>query len=557
MVAYYTFLLAPLILVLLASTGAASTPAFNTLSARSHAVLTSSCRNARHPDLCYSSVAAAPAAAQMATQKDVIKASLNVTCTSVQRNMIAIRNLIAIRKDLTPRARSALQDCLVTMDESLDELHVALADLDDYPKKKKKSLYKHADDLKTLLSAAMTNQETCLDGFSHDDHEKEVRKSLETGPVRVEKMCGNALGMVVNMTATDINAANGVSREEEESKSASSNGAWPDWIKAGDRRLLQASTVAADVVVASDGSGKYKTVSEAVAAAPKKSSKRYVIRIKAGVYKENVDVPKDKTNIMFVGDGRTTTVITGSKNVADGSTTFNSATVVAVGQGFLARDITFQNTAGPSKHQAVALRVGADLAAFYRCDFLAYQDTLYVHSNRQFFHSCLVVGTVDFIFGNSAAVFQNCDIHARRPNSGQKNMLTAHGRTDPNQNTGIVIQKCRIGATSDLQAVKGSFGTYLGRPWKQYARTVIMQSTISDVVHPTGWHEWDGNFALDTLFYGEHKNTGAGAATNSRVKWKGHKVITSDTEAAAFTAGRFIAGGSWLASTTFPFSLGL
>ncbi|CAI0540081.1 unnamed protein product [Linum tenue] len=546
----YAFLLAPLLLLL--TSAAASQPASNTLSGRRHAVIASSCSNARHPDLCYSSLAAAPvAAAQMTTQKDVIKASLNVTCAAVQRNMAAIKKLIATRKDLTPRARAAMQDCLVTMDESLDELHVALADLDDYPKQK--SLYKHADDLKTLLSAAMTNQESCLDGFSHDDHEKEIRKSLETGPVRVEKMCGNALGMVVNMTETDI-AANGVSREEEE---RSSNGAWPEWMKAGDRRLLQASTVTADVVVAADGSGKYRKVSEAVAAAPKKSTKRYVIRIKAGVYRETFEVPKDKTNIMFVGDGRTTTIITGSKNVVDGSTTFNSATVAVVGQGFLARDITFQNTAGPSKHQAVALRVGADLAAFYRCDFLAYQDTLYVHSNRQFFHSCIVVGTVDFIFGNSAAVFQNCDIHARRPNSGQKNMLTAHGRTDPNQNTGIVIQKCRIGATSDLQAVKGSFGTYLGRPWKQYARTVIMQSTISDIVHPTGWHEWDGNFALDTLFYGEHKNTGAGAATNGRIKWKGHKVIASDTEAAGFTAGRFIAGGSWLASTTFPFSLGL
>ncbi|GFP92500.1 pectinesterase/pectinesterase inhibitor 3, partial [Phtheirospermum japonicum] len=51
--------------------------------------------------------------------------------------------------------------------------------------------------------------------------------------------------------------------------------------------------------------------------------------------------------------------------------------------------------------------------------------------------SALIAGTVDFIFGNGAAVLQNCDIHARRPNSGQRNMVTAQGRTDPNQNTGI------------------------------------------------------------------------------------------------------------------------
>lgn len=231
--------------------------------------------------------------------------------------------------------------------------------------------------------------------------------------------------------------------------------------------------------------------------------------------------------------------------------------VAAVGERFLARDITFQNTAGPSKHQAVALRVGSDLSAFYECDVLAYQDTLYVHSNRQFFINCLVAGTVDFIFGNAAAVFQDCDIHARRPGPGQKNMVTAQGRTDPNQNTGIVIQKCRIGATSDLQPVKSSFPTYLGRPWKEYSRTVIMQSSISDVIDPAGWHIWDGTFALNTLFYGEYQNKGAGAGTSKRVTWKGYKVITSASEAGTYTPGSFLAGSSWLGSTGFPYSLGL
>ncbi|KAF7813965.1 pectinesterase [Senna tora] len=260
---------------------------------------------------------------------------------------------------------------------------------------------------------------------------------------------------------------------------------------------------------------------------------------------------------MFVGDGRGSTIITASRNVVDGSTTFNSATVAVVGERFLARDITFQNAAGPSKHQAVALRVGADLSAFYRCNMIAYQDTLYVHSNRQFFVGCFIAGTVDFIFGNAAAVLQDCDIHARRPNPSQKNMVTAQGRTDPNQNTGIVIQKCRIGATQDLEAVKSSFPTYLGRPWKEYSRTVVMQSSISDVIDPAGWFPWDGNFALNTLYYGEYKNTGTGAGTSKRVNWKGFKVITSTSEAQSFTPGSFISGSSWLPSTGFPFTLGL
>ncbi|KAI3711936.1 hypothetical protein L1987_70485 [Smallanthus sonchifolius] len=54
---------------------------------------------------------------------------------------------------------------------------------------------------------------------------------------------------------------------------------------------------------------------------------------------------------MFLGSGRDSTIITANRSVAGGTTTFNSATVAAVGAGFLARDITFQNTAGPSGHK--------------------------------------------------------------------------------------------------------------------------------------------------------------------------------------------------------------
>ncbi|KAF2304233.1 hypothetical protein GH714_028766 [Hevea brasiliensis] len=130
-----------------------------------------------------------------------------------------------------------------------------------------------------------------------------------------------------------------------------------------------------------------------------------------------------------------------------------------VGDGYMARVITFENIAGPSKNQAVALRVGSGQSAFYRCDVIAYQDTLYIHTLRQFYVKCIIIGSVDFIFGNAAAVFQDCDIHARRPNP-----VTAQGREDPIQNPGIVIQNCRIGATQDLLAVQDSFQSYLGGP---------------------------------------------------------------------------------------------
>ncbi|KAK8513700.1 hypothetical protein V6N13_002428 [Hibiscus sabdariffa] len=521
-----------------------------------HSIIKSSCGATLYPELCFSTISSArDAKAKIKNPKDVIELSLNLTISAIQSNYLSIKKLISTRgKSLTKREVTALRDCLELADDTLDELFKSEQDLVEYPNFNK-SISQHADDLKSLLSAAMTNQDTCLDGFSYNSADRKVRQAIIDGQVHVFQMCSNALSMITNLTDTEMASKGHPSsgrqlKEQDETE-------WPEWLSAGDRRLLQATTVTPNVTVAADGSGDFRTVSEAVAAAPERSTRRYIIKIKAGVYRENVDVPRRKSNLMFVGDGRVNTIITASRNVVDGSTTFNSATVAAVGDGFLARDITFQNTAGPSKHQAVALRVGSDFSAFYRCDMLAYQDTLYVHSLRQFYSGCFIAGTVDFIFGNAAAVFQDCDIHARRPNPNQRNMVTAQGRDDPNQNTGIVIQKCRIGATRDLEAVKANFSTYLGRPWKEYSRTVIMQTFISDIIHPDGWFPWNGNFALDTLTYREYQNTGPGADTSNRVTWKGYSVITNASEARRYTARNFIDGANWLSATGFPFFLDL
>jgi pectinesterase len=72
----------------------------------------------------------------------------------------------------------------------------------------------------------------------------------------------------------------------------------------------------------------------------------------------------------------------------------------------------------------------------------------------------------------------------------QNNCFTAQGRADPNQNTGISIQNCTVSAVANLDLVKISFQTLLGRPWKQYSRTVYIDSYIDDVVEPAGCLEW-------------------------------------------------------------------
>ncbi|XP_042986820.1 probable pectinesterase/pectinesterase inhibitor 7 [Carya illinoinensis] len=296
------------------------------------------------------------------------------------------------------------------------------------------------------------------------------------------------------------------------------------------------------VIVCQNGGGNFTTINDAILAAPNNTNSSdgyFLIYVTAGVYQEYVSIPKNKRYLLMIGDGINRTIITGNRSVDDGWTTFNSATFAVVAPGFVAVDITIRNTAGPTKHQAAALRSGADMSTFYSCSFEGYQDTLYTHSLRQFYRECDIYGTVDFIFGNAAVVLQNCNIYPRLPMSGQFNTITAQGRTDPNQSTGISVHNCRIRAANDLDASDGTNQTYLGRPWKEYSRTVYMQSFMDSLINPAGWHEWSGSFALNTLYYAEYGNRGPGSETANRVTWPGYHVIDG-ADAANFTVSFFL-----------------
>ncbi|KAM6602097.1 hypothetical protein CsatA_021706 [Cannabis sativa] len=533
-----------LVLVLISFVAIISTTffAFNSIKTTSftpYSLASHVCDNSIEKESCLSMVLSTAArSSQISSSHNKIHHLLNTflqKTTPQITEALNIANVVSRQiNTMSPTDRAALNDCVDLLDISRERVTDSIT-----------SLYSHSyDDAHAWLSAVLTNHATCLDGLEEGS---DIRTIMEPKLKELISRARTSLSLIVSVKPVEELLEEPLNGDE-----------FPTWVKAGDRRLLESSgnAIKANIVVAKDGSGKFKTINEAVAAVPDKSTSRFVIYVKKGVYKEKVEIGKNKKNVMLVGDGMDATIITGSLNVVDGSTTFNSATVVAVGDGFIAQDIGFQNTAGPEKHQAVALRVGADQTVINRCRIDAYQDTLYAHTNRQFYRDSSITGTVDFIFGNAAVVFQNCKLIVRKPMKGQKNMVTAQGREDPNQNTGTSIQKCDIIASSDLEPVKAQFPSYLGRPWKMYSRTVVMQSNIGDVIVPAGWFEWAGDFALKTLYYGEYLNTGPGAGTSKRVKWAGYRVMSA-AEAQKFTVAQLIQGGVWLKSTGVTFSEGL
>nr|Q43043.1 RecName: Full=Pectinesterase; Short=PE; AltName: Full=Pectin methylesterase; Flags: Precursor [Petunia integrifolia]AAA33714.1 pectinesterase [Petunia integrifolia subsp. inflata] len=325
------------------------------------------------------------------------------------------------------------------------------------------------------------------------------------------------------------------------------------------RRLLQISNAKPNATVALDGSGQYKTIKEALDAVPKKNTEPFIIFIKAGVYKEYIDIPKSMTNVVLIGEGPTKTKITGNKSVKDGPSTFHTTTVGVNGANFVAKNIGFENTAGPEKEQAVALRVSADKAIIYNCQIDGYQDTLYVHTYRQFYRDCTITGTVDFIFGNGEAVLQNCKVIVRKPAQNQSCMVTAQGRTEPIQKGAIVLQNCEIKPDTDYFSLSPPSKTYLGRPWKEYSRTIIMQSYIDKFIEPEGWAPWNiTNFGRDTSYYAEYQNRGPGAALDKRITWKGFQKGFTGEAAQKFTAGVYINNDeNWLQKANVPYEAGM
>ncbi|MGQ8366749.1 pectinesterase family protein [Glaciecola sp. 1036] len=275
------------------------------------------------------------------------------------------------------------------------------------------------------------------------------------------------------------------------------------------------------LTVAKDGTGDYQTIQDAINATKTFPWHDITIKVKNGVYNEKVNLYAWNTRVKLVGESRENTIIRYNdhfKKINLGrNSTFHTYTLRVAGNDFTAANLTIENTAGPVG-QAVALHVEADRAAFYNVSIKGFQDTVYVagEGHRSYFKDCHIEGTVDFIFGGGTAVFEDCNIHSLRSNT----YVTA-ASTPENQTFGLVFNNCHFTATDKVSDV------YLGRPWRQFAKTMIINSQLDKHIHPVGWHNWDNENNEETVEYKEANNSGQGAKSDSRVTWT--KVLMPET----------------------------
>lgn len=290
------------------------------------------------------------------------------------------------------------------------------------------------------------------------------------------------------------------------------------------------------IVVARDGTGEFRNISEAIEVCRAFMDYHKVIYVKRGTYKEKLEIPTHLTNIEICGEDALTTIITwddhanimmpsaydpiaierhptaDTQHPTPGNYhpigTFRTFTLKVCGSDITLKNITIENNSA-RLGQAVALHTEGDRLRFIGCRFLGHQDTVYTGrgGTRLLFRDCYIEGTTDFIFGPSTAWFENCTIKSKADS-----YITA-ASTPADVEYGYVFNRCRLIADEGVTKV------YLGRPWRPYAYTLFMNCTLGSHIVPAGWENWRNPDNEKTARYAEYNNSGEGANTKQRVAW--------------------------------------
>ncbi|CAN6458513.1 unnamed protein product [Victoria cruziana] len=509
------------------------------------AAIHQACKATRFPSTCEKALAGSELPAGKPSAVDLIKAAMDATAAPLQSATSTSQSILdSARDDLN--LITVASKCLFALGNSTYRIGMSASS---------DSIRERIRDVRAWLSVALSSLSGCHSALKGFNTTAQVGSAVDL-LASLTVLTSNALSLAFAFDRFGNSMDSWVPPQtERDGLFASPSQVRGVGSSAGSQRGFDG--LEPDVVVCKDRSEAcLGTVQEGVDSAPEGGSGMFVIKIKEGIYDEIVRVPFNKRNVVFLGEGMGKTVITGSQRSGNGVSTYDSATVAIVGDGFMARDITFQNTAGPGSFPAVAFRSESDLSLIENCEFVGHQDTLYAHSLRQLYRSCRIQGTVDFIFGHSASVFHDCVIliapRQVSPEQGVVDVIAAHGRIDPAQSTGFVFENCIINGTEEYMryysARPAAYQNFLGRPWREYARTVFLNCYLGGLISPQGWLPWSGDFGLPTLYYGEYENFGPGANTSERVPWSS-QIPSQNVQ--SYSIENFIQGDEWLKAPNY------
>lgn len=296
------------------------------------------------------------------------------------------------------------------------------------------------------------------------------------------------------------------------------------------------------------GQNIFSTITEAISHVPKDNREPVTIAVNPGIYHEKVTL--DRPYIHLVGSSADECIITygdyARDLMPDGSKrgTFRSYTFLLDADHVTLENLTIRNSAFPRSKagQAIALYADGDNLNIKSCRLESYQDTLFTgplppapvqiggftgpkefaerRVGRQYYKDCYICGDVDFIFGSAIAYFETCEIasvFSEELSKGSDGSTPIYGyataaSTPVDSLYGYVFDRCRFTSTCPKESV------YLGRPWRDYAQTILLNCYLGEHIHPEGFHDWNKPDARNTCLYAEYNSTGPGADNGRGVR---------------------------------------
>lgn len=279
-----------------------------------------------------------------------------------------------------------------------------------------------------------------------------------------------------------------------------------------------------------------------------------------GIYREKVTLARADTILEGAG-AEQTSIIWGDAAtdvMPDGTSrgTFRTATLMVDAPRVTLRGLTIANDASPREKagQAIALYADGDFFLCEDCILRGHQDTLFTAPlppkemqkngfigpkqfalrtpQRQTYRRCRIEGDIDFIFGSAAAWFEECaiiSVDGRADRTAPCAGYATAASTPEGQRFGYVFNRCRF-----LGENIAAGAAYLGRPWREYAQTVLLHCELGPHIHPAGWHDWEKSAFHQKGFYAEYACFGPGAE-GQRAGFA-HQLTEEETEGFSYEA---------------------
>lgn len=278
-------------------------------------------------------------------------------------------------------------------------------------------------------------------------------------------------------------------------------------------------------------SGAYPTISDALAATDQlypDAEQAVTIHIDPGEYRERVEI--HRPHVTLAGETADSVRIVGSLGAKmpseDGSGvdgtlgTFRTYTVLVDADDVRLENLTIVNDAGDGREvgQAIALYADGDRLVVDACCITGRQDTLFLgplpprevkpggfigpkqyaprRVGRQYFRRCRIEGDVDFIFGGARAYFEGCEIRSLNRDMDVNGYVTA-ASTPEGEPYGFVFHGCSFTAPDDV----APDSVYLGRPWREWAQTVLIDCWLGQHIKREGWWDWNKPAAHERARY--------------------------------------------------------